>query len=311
MQQPAFTREDFFKADASEIADYVVKIGRPKVGVFVPDGNRRLILAYTDLPPDSEAFYTKLAEDPASSLLSNLYVFFDHGLSTLMVPLFSCSVLKRGSAYRRLTALEAMRLLFTAEDGSGWPRFYKEYGVRVRVYGDRNRLAGTECAPALEWITRVEAATQEHQAHHLFFGIGGEPLVGLGAARASIRFCREYEREPTKDELVSFYYGEKIETADFFIMSSKLSGLGALPELICGSDTQVYFLSGPGVSSLTVQTYRAILYDLLFMRSEQAEDRGYLLSAQQRTELKIWYQEHGEEVIGLGRRIGNVWLPNQ
>jgi hypothetical protein len=307
MQQPAFTQEDFFKADASEIADYVVKIGGPKVGVFVPDGNKRLILACTDLSTDSEAFYTQLAVEPVRQALSNLRVFFGHGLPTLVVPLFSRSVLDRRSPrYRQLTALKMMRLLFTDEEGDDWLDFYERYSVRVRVYGEREQLTDAE----RECIAHVEDVTRENQVHRLFFGIGGEPVIGLDVALAGSRFYQERGRKPAgDDDLVIFYYGEKIEPADFFIMSSKFSGLGALPGLICDSDTQVYFLSGPGVSALTERTYRAILYDLLFMRSEQADGQCYPLSLQQRAELQGWYQAHGGEVIGLGRRIGNVWVP--
>jgi hypothetical protein len=158
--QPALTREEFFELTASAVAGYIAEAGRPKVGVFVPDGNRRMILAYTALPNDSEAFHTQLAANPANPLLSTPHLFFDHGLPTLVIPLFSRSVLARSPEYRLLTALKIMRLLFTDEEGDDWPRFYEQYGVRVRVYGDPQQLAGMECEPALKWIARVQGATK-------------------------------------------------------------------------------------------------------------------------------------------------------
>ena len=120
---------------------------------------------------------------------------------------------------------------------------------------------------------------------------------------------QHYHREPSAEELIQFLYGQPVSPADFFIMSSKLGGLGALPALLCGRDTHVYYLPVPGVIGLTARTYRAILYDLLYLREGAAGESPYLLSLGEREQLLAWYTEQADTVIGLGRRIGSVWVP--
>jgi hypothetical protein len=277
--------------------------------VFVPDGNRRLVLATTDLPEGSDEFYTQVALAQTSCGLDNLKVFFSHGLPILFTPLFSRSVLGRGPGYQRLTALETLKIIFA---GDTWLGFYAARDVRVRVYGDLSVLAQPGCEQALGWIERAQQITRTHTAHTLFIGIGGVPRVGHDAMMAAARFYRERQREPSADELVEFLYGQPVPQADFFLMNCKLGGLGALPALIGGGDTQVYYLPAPGVLALTERTYRAILYDLLYMRPETAaREGGHVFGPKERARLHDWYDAHKGIVIGVGGRIGNIWVPDQ
>jgi hypothetical protein len=144
----------------------------------------------------------------------------------------------------------------------------------------------------------------------LFLGIGGDPWVGCDVIKAASRFQEEYHREAALDELVKVLYGQSIPPADLLIFSSKLGGLGALPSLICNGDTPVYYLLAPGVQALTTETYRAILYDLLYMRDGVTGECGYQLSPSEREQLRAWYADHAGAVIGVGHRIGSVWVPD-
>jgi len=102
-------RETFLTLPTEEIIEITQREERPKVAVFVPDGSRRLVLAFTDAEPGTEEFYRLCATLPAQYLLKSLKVFFEHGLPTLLVPILSRSVLGRGSDYRHLTADEGLR----------------------------------------------------------------------------------------------------------------------------------------------------------------------------------------------------------
>ncbi len=301
-------RKAFLSLPTGTIAKSIKDKGKPRVGIFVPDGNRRLVLSTTDLQENSIEFFAQLALTQAARFRDNLKVFFSHGLPTLFTPLFSHSVLARGTAYRRLTVLETLNILFT---GAEWLEFYADWDVRVRVYGDLSILAQTDCEQVLQWIESVQQTTRTHASHTRFLGIGGESWVGHDALVATARFYKRYQREPSPDELIEFLYGRPVPLADFFIMCSKLAGVGALPALICGKDTQVYYLPVPSASGLTEYTYRAILYDLLCMRENDAKGPGYALDSKERKTLRTWYADHAQVVIGLGRRIGSVWVSDE
>ena len=299
-------KNTFLEMSPGAIADFVTRVGRPKLGVFVPDGSRRLVMSLTETQADTDAFRRLCATLPAYYLLKSLKVLFDHGLPKLMVPILSRSVLGRGSDYRLHTVMEGLRLLFSSEE---WLAFYDQYDIRVRVYGETELLAQSECSEALTWIESASQRTSSHNARRLFFAIGESPRLGAGIAEAGIALFRELGRSPTEQELIEAYYGEDLPTADFYIMSSKLSGMGALPRFLVDGDTEAYFLPCAGAMGLHADTYRVILYDLLFERTGLRNPGKHALSSEDRYALRSYYDEVIGKVIGLGRRIGNVWVP--
>jgi len=302
-------KDVFFNLSTQAVADLVDEKGKPKAGIFIPDGNRRLVLAETDLAPNSDAFFSQVAHSQTGHGLNTLKVFFSHGLPILFAPLFSASVLARGPAYYRLTALKTLEIMVTSRE---WVEFFTSMQVRVRVYGALSELADKGDQHILGLVEQVQQATQAHAAHLLYLGIGGEPWVGHDGAMAGARFYDTHRRVPTnspadRDELLRLLYGQPVPPADFLIMSSQLAGLGALPALVCGKDTQVYYLAAPGVVGLTQQTYRAILYDLLYSREVAKHE---ISSPGERRQLRTWYQQHAQIVVGLGHKIGAVWVPD-
>lgn len=302
------SRDEFMALPAVEIARWVAELGLPRVGVFVPDGNRRLVLATTDLAEGTDGFFDRVAHLQTSKGLETLKVFFSHGLPILITPVFSRSALSRESGYRRLTALKTLEIILT---GQAWRDFYAEHKVRVRVYGDPAILPELGYEQVAPWIQDVQRVTEAHDAHTLLFGIGGETRAGQAAAVAAIRFFRQYGREASTDELIESLYGELIPPVDYMIVTSKLAGLAAAPDLITDANTQIYFLAAPGVASLNEHTLRAILYDLMYMRENRVTTGFYKLKAEQRKQLQAWYREQVRTTIGLGDRIGPIWIPVQ
>jgi adenosine tuberculosinyltransferase len=298
-------RQDFLKLSTHEIREIVSKQAKPKVGVFIPDGNRRLVLAMTDLKEGGDEFFRQVAITQASGFLENLKVFFGHGLSTLFSPLFSRSVLQRGESYRRFTVLETLRILFT---DPAWLEFFDAWKIRVKIYGDLDALAG-DCSPAITWAQEVEERTRANEAFWLCLGIGGEPYVGNDVLVGTLDYLQCFGREPTREELIEFLYGRVFQPADFVIVSSKFAGVGAFPGLVSGKDTRIYYLPAPGIVGLTERTYRKILYDILFVHGEAAQQEGYELTAAARQSLRDWYENHLDTVIGLGRSLESVWMP--
>lgn len=302
-------QDTFLKMPAPEIANLILAQKRPQLGVFVPDGSRRLVLALTDVDPSSESFYRLSATLPARYLLESLKVFFSHGLPTLLVPILSSSVLKRGGRYNRLTALTGLELLFASDE---WLQFYQEYDIRVRVYGNLSLLHGSECQPALDWIEATVQKTAVHQTHTLYFAIGESATLGEGVAEMGVRFFQENGRLPTLPEQICYYYGEPLPTADFFIMTSKMSGMGALPRFLVNGDTELYFLPAAGAMGLNTHTWRLILHDMLFARMGlHGKHVQEALSGAERAALNAIYHDEMQSVIGLGEQIGNIWVAKQ
>lgn len=304
--QPMISRQAFLQMPTQEVAGLVRALEKPRLGVFVPDGSRRYVLAFTDVDPNSEAFYRLSALLPAQQLLESLQILFAHGLPVLLAPILSSSVLSRGDNYLSLTALTGLALLFADET---WQTFYQEYGIRVRVYGDLSLLTGSACAPALDWIEATIRRTEENQAHTLFYAIGEPATLGQGVADLGVSYFQENGRAPTLDEQIRHYYGELLPPADFFLMTSKMSGMGALPRFLVNGDTEVYFLPAAGAMGLNADTWRLILYDMLFERV--GLQGGYVeesMSLEERAALGRRYQAEVSRVIGLGERIGQVWV---
>ncbi len=77
-------KTDFLSLSAREISTLTQSKGKPRLGVFVPDGSRRLVLALTDAKLDTEEFYRLCAALPAQYLQQSLKVFFHFGLPTLL-----------------------------------------------------------------------------------------------------------------------------------------------------------------------------------------------------------------------------------
>lgn len=299
-------RDAFLALSDEAVSRLVRRVGRPTLGVFVPDGSRRMVLAFSDVEPGTQQFYRLCASLPAQYLLASLKVVFSHGLSILLVPILSRAVLERGQNYRRHTALEGLRLLF---DDATWQGFYDEFDVCVRVYGDLDRLTGTECEPALAWIRATQERTSGYGSHRLYFAIGESPWLGQDIAEAGILFYQTTGRAPTWREQIHTYYGDDLPPADFFIMSSKLSGMGALPRFLINGDTEIYFLPAAGSLGLNARTFREILYDLVVLRSGlRRGDYVASMDSGLRTSLRTYYQQAEHAVIGLGQRIDGLWV---
>ena len=307
MREHQISRDVFINLPADEIAAITKKMGKPRVGIFVPDGNRRMTLAFSSYHPQSDEFYNENARLTTSYFLENLTIFFNHGLETLFVPLISGNVLERNEKYQQITFRRGLQTILEDEQ---WLNFYQENDIQVHFYGDLSQLKKKDdFVPVVNWIDHVKQATEKNRSKHLFYGFLSPQKYGNELTRLGIEFYKKNSRIPTHQEQVLHYYGCHVPPADFFIMSTKFTGLGSLPPLICGQETQLYFLPGPGVMALTRDVYRQILYDLLFQRqnSSNFENNDQYDDVEL---LKAFYQNQQATVIGLGTRIGRFWVPD-
>jgi adenosine tuberculosinyltransferase len=290
-----------FQALATEEVARLVRHSGPKVVVFPINGTRRwFMLEHREQAAgDSAANYLRTTWQQQVLLYQ---LFFDHGVETLLTPIFGPDLLGRGQEYRQL--VEPGLLWFTRDPAL--LAFYEQYDVRVRVYGDTDKyLAGTPYDHALRAFDDVARLTAGHQRHRLFFGVCAHDAAETVAA-IGIRFHQEHGRIPTKEEIVAAYYGEPVGPVDVFIGFDR-PAVFDMPLIAIGQE-DLYFTVAPS-PYLDRHTLRSILFDHLFTRpvTERYDDVG-VEGWQALSEL---YQLNRHHVLGIGRRSADssFWYP--
>lgn len=230
-------------------------------------------------------------------------MFFDHGVDTLLTPVFGPDLLDRGEDY---VAMAAQGLLWFAQ-APEFLEFYDAFDVRVRVYGDARRyLRHTACQQALDAFDDLARRTVSHRRHRLFFGVCAHDPAETVAA-IGVRFYQEHGRPPNRREIVTAYYGEYVEPVGIFIGFDRLAAFD-MPLIATGNE-DLYFTVSPS-PYLGAHTLRAILYDHLYARRVNEADYTDLRPEDWGV-LAAFYSSNRDAVLGLGRRhaSGNFWYP--
>jgi adenosine tuberculosinyltransferase len=283
----------------TEIARLVRAAG-PKVCVFPINGTRRWFVLEHAL---------QSGQDPMSAYLDitgkrhvELYqLLFDHGLDTLLTPVFGPDLLSRGEMYMEVAAVGMARLA-THPD---FTNFYRTYGVRVRFYGDhRQFFAGTPYAFLSDLFDEATAQTMSHTRCRLFIGVCANDAAET-IARLSVDYHAEHGHAPDRQTLVESYYGEYVPPVDLFIGFDKFSAFD-MPLLATGGE-DLYFTASPS-PYLTAQGLRAILYDHLYLRPSEEPDYA-TMPAEDWSLMRNFYHTNREKALGVGTLRGGVWYP--
>lgn len=294
-------QETFTKLPTEEVAELVREAG-PKVCVFPINGTRRWFTL---------EFATSASERSSGSYLDvmaarhiELYkLFFDHGIDTLLTPIFGPDLLNRGDDYTRM-AVEGMARLGTHDD---FLNFYEAYEVRVRFYGDYKNYLDPMQADHLSTIfDRITGETLSHDQYRLFFGVFAHDAVETVAA-LSAEFYDEHGYAPDRHALVKLYYGEHVAPVDLFIGFDKFSAFD-MPLLSTGEE-DLYFTVAPS-PYLTQRQLRVILHDHLYVRPEQRTDYSDL-APDDWALMHDFYHANLEKTQGVGARRtgGSFWHP--
>lgn len=302
-------REEFLALPTEEVRRIVLEKGKPRVGIFIADGNRRLVMCRTRLSPTSDEFYKEYARFFVDALKESLEIFFSHGLHTLFFPLFGPSLLLRKNKFQSITIPLAYQRIFESDE---WLEFYKENGIRVKAYGNLSQLEKIDVnrLNMVEGIRKRIEQTASQDKHILFFGFMAENTPGLEMPQLIIDFYKSVNRAPSPREMIEIYYGEPVAPADFFIMSGKLSDLGALPPLISSQKARMYYFLVPGFWGLNITNYRRILYDLMFGQPLHSPPEYNAQHPSNIETLDQFYQQHRNSIIGIGKRVGEFWVLN-
>lgn len=292
--------ETFQSLPTAEVARLVREKG-PKVVVFPINGTRRWFLL------EHGAQNGEFSIDAYMSITWNrqiaLYeLFFDHGIETLVTPIFGPELLERGKAYAQMVKPG----LLWVNENTALQQFYRDYRVRVRIYGDAERyLSGTPYQDALACFEELAARTAENDRHRLFFGVCAHDAAE-SVAEIGVTFHQEHGRLPTKEEIVAAYYGEPLPPVDIFIGFDRPSAFD-MPLIATGTE-DLYFTISPS-PYLDQYLLRSILYDHLFSRPV-SEHYGEI-SAESWQTLADFYHKNRRHVLGLGKRStdGSFWYP--
>ena len=197
--------DEFLGLPVDELARLVLLNG-PQVCGFPINGTRRWYLLESQISND----YLKLT---ANRHIDIYRMVFAHGIEKILAPVFGADLLKRGPEYAEM-AVEGLTWLATNPD---FLEFYREYGVRVRFYGDyRKQLASTPYAHLSELFDQVTRQTLENDRHRLFFGVFANTATETTAELAITHYSR-HGSTPNERQLLEMYYGEYIEPVNIFI----------------------------------------------------------------------------------------------
>lgn len=293
--------EIFLDLPTEAIARIVRQAG-PKVCGFPINGTRRwFMVEYT---PPSDGDWAQDYMDTISEHHVALYrMLFDHGLNTVLAPVFGPDLMERGSEYAEMAA-HGLALL---AKHPAFLNLYQECDARVGFYGDyRQFFANTPFAYLTKLFDEITETTKTHQRVQLLFGIcASDPVETI--AGLSVRYFTAHGRAPDKRALIRQYYGLDVPALSFFIGFDKFC-MFDMPLITTGSE-DLYFTVSPSLY-LTRQQLREILYDHLYAR--RVEETDYRDIAPDDLEaMRAFYRANRGKTLGVGdaQAHGGFWYP--
>ncbi len=229
-------------------------------------------------------------------------LLFNHGLDTLINPVFGVELFRRGSEYMKRIGADGLERLVSHPD---FVNFYDECQVRVRFYGDHRKvLQGTPYEYLSDRFDEATRRTQYHNKYRLFFGVCGTDATEA-VAEFSVRHYAGKGAIPDRETVVSAYYGEYVAAADLFISSDKFCVYDY--PLLSSGEEDLYYLVAPSLY-LTENQLRHILYDHMYAR--QVDYPNYEeMSIDGFEKMRKFYETNREKVLGVGKLENSVWYP--
>ena len=294
--------EHFLRLPTEEVATLVQASGQ-KVCVFPVNGTRRwFLLEHADqIKDDFFEAYMRMSIKNHVDLSSML---FDHGIEIILSPVFGRELMHRGDEYTKRVGIDG--LVRTATDDT-YLRFYEQYDVRVRFYGDyRDVLTSTPYEYALTSMYEVTEATKHNTKFRLFFGVFADEFTDT-VSRLSVEHYLAQGSIPDKSTLIRKYYGEELPSVSLFIGFDKFSVFD-MPLLATGAE-DLYFSLSPS-PYMTQQQLRAILYDHLYVRTTPEPDYAKL-TENELNWLRDYYHRNKDYAFGVGKLKFNLWIPER
>jgi tuberculosinol/isotuberculosinol synthase len=294
--------ERFLQLPTEEVAALVRATGR-KVCVFPVNGTRRwFVLEHPDkLQRDFFGTYLSTSIQNHVELCALL---FDHGIDTILAPVFGRELMHRGDEYTRRVGIDGLAEM---KNNKIYMGFFERYNVKVRFYGDyREVLTGTPYEYALKSMYEVREATKQNTGPTLLFGVFADETTET-VARLSVEHYLAAGSIPDKQTLIRKYYGEDLPPVSLFIGFDKFSVFD-MPLLATGQE-DLYFSLSPS-PYMTQHQVRSILYDHIYVRPTPEPDYRQL-SAAELDWLRDFYRRNKDYAFGVGKLKFNLWIPER
>ena len=293
--------EHFLELPVEDIAARVRATGH-KVCVFPVNGTRRwFMLEHGDKIGND--FFEAYMEVSIRNHVGLCKMLFDHGIETILAPVFGRELMRRGDEYTKRVGIDG--LVRTATDPI-YREFFEAYNVKVRFYGDyRDVLSGTDYEYGLKSIYELTEVTKQHTRFQLFFGVFADEATET-IARLSVEHYLAHGSVPDQEALVRKYYGEDLPPVSLFIGFDKFSVFD-MPLLASGEE-DLYFSASPS-PYMTERQLRAILYDHIYVR-RMAEPDYAKLTEEELGWLREYYRTNKDYAFGVGKLKFNLWLPD-
>lgn len=290
-------REKFLALPREELAN-IVRSSETKVCVFPFNGTRRWFL----LEHGGEAhenFIQAYITETTNGYIQTYQLLFEHGIDTVIAPVFGSEILTRGEEYMRQIGA-SMALLARHPD---FLSFYEKFDARIHFYGDyRRELKDTEYAYITDQFDEAVQKTAGHKTRRLFYGVFASDAT-QSIAELSIEHHTNTGKIPTRRELIEAYYGEYIEKANIFIGFEKFSVFD-YPMLNWGEES-LYFTVAPSLY-MTEKQLREILYDHIYLRPIKEPD--YLAMPREDFEtMRAFYMDNKDAAYGVGEVRSGIW----
>ena len=147
-------RANFLNLSSEEVAG-IVRAGGSKVCVFPFNGTRRWFLLEYGRAFDGDAAQNYV-ELTTQGYINTYKLVFNHGIDTIVAPVFGGEIMNRGEEYMREIG-PGISLLATHP---AFLEFYETYDIRVHFYGDyRKQLDETPYAHLCDSFDEITETT--------------------------------------------------------------------------------------------------------------------------------------------------------
>lgn len=301
------TEKDFIGQDATSIARIVENAGKPKTVLLVPDGSRRVGMIQYRLNPKDRQFLSQAFQREHLETIRILKTIFSHGIKTIFIPNGTHGNLERGREYMDKFINSGVKPLLKDKV---WLDFYREFEVRVRLYGDIDVIVKAGYPELPEWIADVERETAGNTRHTIFYGLAmSQHREECRLARIAVDYYEKTGNRPTDKELERLYFGTEVEPVDIFIRPVEVRDSECQPVLI-GGKAEMYFPLIP-FAEMSENIFRRILYDYLYSRMKTYGRKSYDdgVDDDELDAMREYYRFNSETVLGLGKRRknGHFW----
>lgn len=298
--------DEFQKIGRQEIAEIVKQKGQPKTVAIMLDGTRRMLKVEPGYHDDQWLYH----EDHITGLIDKSIeiadIFLDCGVTTVIGPLASLGNLNRKN-FMPLGLERLLKPLLNEHSLS----VCQKHNASLTFYGDLDHAHSMPGGEIIDlYSEKLKGVNPKNPQKHILIGLGfsTDRETEIVANLAIDHFQKTGER-PNQNELIKEYFGFDVSPIDIFIRTNEVKASGGLTPLLTQHDTQMYFPVSPGIISLSETTIRNILFDYLYSRVlSHGMHEHSPITDDEADVVKEFYHQHKDEVLGLGKRIGDMWI---